>query len=72
MSVVNEMEFELLNVDNIDVAIRIQKEIFPFENGSEDLKEALNNVCPSHQFLQKYWLVKSEDKYLLWRKRIIR
>ena len=35
------MELELLNDDNIDIAIKIQREIFPLENGSEDLKEAL-------------------------------
>ena len=50
------MKLELLNDDNIDIAIKIQRDIFPLENGSEDLKEALANICPPHQFLQKYWL----------------
>ncbi|MBQ9791326.1 MAG: GNAT family N-acetyltransferase [Clostridia bacterium] len=58
------MKLELLNEDNIDIAINIQKEIFPLENGSEDLKEALANICPPHQFLQKYWLAKNNDKYV--------
>lgn len=50
------MELELLNDYNIDIAIKIQREIFPLENGSEDLKESIANICPPHQFLQKYWL----------------
>lgn len=58
------MELELLSKENIDIAIKIQAEIFPLENGSEDLKEALENVCPPHQFLQKYWLVKRDNKYI--------
>ena len=58
------MEYENLTNDNIDVAIRIQKDIFPLENGSEDLKEALNNICPPHQFMQKYWLAKNNNKYI--------
>jgi len=58
------MEIELLNSENIDVAIKMQKEWFPFENGSEDLKEAVDNVCPPHQFFQRYWLVKVDEKYI--------
>ena len=58
------MKLELLNNDNIDIAIKIQKELFPLENGSEDLKEALLNISPPHQFLQRYWLAKDNDKYV--------
>jgi len=58
------MEFEILNELNIDIAINMQREIFPLENGSQDLKEALDNKCPEHQFLQKYWLVKIDNKYI--------
>lgn len=58
------MKLELLNDENIDIAIKIQRDIFPFENGGEDLKEALANICPPHQFLQKYWLAKDNDKYV--------
>ena len=58
------MKLELLNDDNIDIAIKIQRDIFPLENGSEDLKEALANICPPHQFLQRYWLAKDNDKYV--------
>ena len=58
------MEIELLNNKNINDAIKIQKNLFPLENGSEDLKEALNNVCPPHQFFQRYWLVKVGAKYV--------
>ena len=39
------MNLEVLNDENINSAIEMQKEIFPLENGSEDLKEALNNIC---------------------------
>ena len=58
------MDIELLNNDNISDAIKMQKDLFPLENGSEDLKEALNNVCPPHQFFQRYWLVKVGVKYV--------
>ena len=58
------MYLELLNTKNIDIAIKIQKEIFPLENGSEDLKEALNSICPPHQFLQRYWVAKENDEYV--------
>jgi len=58
------MNLEVLNDENINSAIEMQKEIFPLENGSEDLKEALNNICPPHQFLQKYWLAKDNGRYV--------
>ena len=52
------MEFEILSKENLDIAIKIQHDIFPLENGSEDLKETINERLPNHQFLQKYWLAK--------------
>ena len=58
------MKLELLNNENIDIAIKIQKEIFPLENGSEDLKEALANISPPHQFLQRYWLAEENGVYI--------
>jgi len=57
------MNFEILNEDNLEIAIQIQHEIFPLENGSEDIKETINNSLPKHQFLQKYWLAKVGNKY---------
>jgi len=58
------MNFEILNEDNLEIAIQIQHEIFPLENGSEDIKETINNSLPKHQFLQKYWLAKVGNKYV--------
>lgn len=58
------MEFEILSRENLDIAIKIQHDIFPLENGSEDLKEAINGVLPNHQFFQKYWLAKVNDEYI--------
>ncbi len=58
------IDFELVSKDNIEKAIKIQHEIFPLENGSEDLKETVNNSVPSHQSLQKYWLVKDNNRYI--------
>ena len=58
------MKLELLNDNNVDIAIKIQRDIFPLENGSEDIKEALANNCPTYQFLQQYWLAKDNDKYV--------
>ena len=60
----NDVKFEVLDKSNIEYAIKIQKDIFPLENGSEDLKETIDNKLPSHQFLQKYWLAKIDDKYV--------
>ena len=58
------MEFEVLSKENLDIAIKIQHNIFPLENGSEDLKETINEGLPNHQFLQKYWLAKVNNKYV--------
>ena len=58
------MEFELVTPKNVELAIKIQKEIFPLENGSEDLKEASLGICPPHQFLQKYWIARQDNEYL--------
>lgn len=58
------MDFEVLSKENLDSAIKIQHEIFPLENGSEDLKETINATLPNHQFFQKYWLAKIDNKYI--------
>jgi hypothetical protein len=34
------------------------------KNGSEDLKETINEGLPNHQFLQKYWLAKVNNEYI--------
>ena len=61
---INNLTFEVLDKNNIEFAIKMQKEIFPLENGSEDLKETINNQLPIHQFLQRYWLAKLDNKYV--------
>ena len=58
------MEFEVLSKANLDIAINIQHDIFPLENGSEDLKETVNKSIPCHQSLQNYWLAKVNNKYV--------
>lgn len=52
------MEFELISKENLDIAIKIQNEIFPLENGSEDYKESISGELSCHRFLLKYWLAK--------------
>ncbi len=58
------MKFEQVMAKNVEIAIGIQKEIFPLESGAEDIKEASHGICPKHQFLQKYWLAKDNDEYI--------
>ncbi|MBQ8748981.1 MAG: GNAT family N-acetyltransferase [Clostridia bacterium] len=55
------MIFEELNNENIDMAIKIQHDIFPVENGSEDLKDSLNGL-PEYYSVLKYWLPKVDGK----------
>lgn len=57
------MNFEILNQKNLNIAIKIQHDIFPLENGSEDLKDSLTKL-PSYYSLLKYWLVKVKNKYI--------
>lgn len=61
---IDNVEFEVLDKNNIEQAIKIQRDIFPLENGSEDLKETIDCKLPNHQFLQRYWLAKIKDKYV--------
>jgi len=59
-----QIHFEKINESNLADAINIQREIFPLESGEEDLRETSKNIVPNHQFLQKYWLSKVDDKYI--------
>lgn len=58
------MKFELVNKENLEEAIKIQRAIFPVENGEEDLKEITEGKMPKYQFLQQYWLAKVDGKYI--------
>lgn len=58
------MEFELISKENLDIAIKIQNEIFPLENGSEDYKESISGELSCHRFLLKYWLAKVDNRYV--------
>jgi len=60
----NILFFEEVNNTNLDIAIKIQKEIFPLENGSDDLKTSITNNIPNYQFLQKYYLAKNENRVI--------
>ena len=53
----------MVDKQNVGQAIRIQNEIFPLVNGSEDLKEAVSGNIQSYQLL-KYWLAKDENKFV--------
>ena len=58
------MNFELVNKENLNTAIKIQHNIFPLENGSQDLIESVYNNLPSYVSSKNYWLVKVDDKYV--------
>ena len=56
--------FEELSQNNLELATKLQNDIFPLENGSEDLKESVENGVPSHQTIQRYWLAKVGNEYI--------
>ena len=58
------MDFQIVRKENINMAINIQHELFPMENGSEDFKEAIHNKMPDYLFLKQYWLAKINNKYI--------
>ena len=57
------IDYETLSEENLDIAIKIQNQIFPLENGSEDLKESLFKTSENYLYL-KYWLPKIDDEYI--------
>ena len=60
----NILDFDELDANNLKSAIKMQNNIFPLENGAEDLKESVENRVPSHQIIQKYWLAKINYKFI--------
>ena len=58
------MIFEEVNKDNIDIAIRIQNEIFPEESGAEDIRQSLNGGRNEIHAFKKYFLAKVDDNYV--------
>ena len=60
----NILNFEELNQNNLEFAIKLQNNIFPLENGSEDLKENAGNRVPSHLTINREWLAKAGKEYV--------
>ena len=56
------LTYELISQNNLQEAIMVQKTIFPAENGSQDLIDSMNSAPPSHQFLQRHWLVRENNQ----------
>ena len=59
-----KIEFEKLSRENLEIAVKIQNDIFPLENGSEDLKESISGEASAQYSLLKYWLAKIKEKYV--------
>ena len=57
------MIYEELNFQNLKTAIAIQHEIFPLENGSEDIKSSLDNR-PEYYSTLNYWLPQIDGEYI--------
>lgn len=58
------MIFEEITNKNFERAVKIQNDIFPLENGSQDLRDSIDGTIPKYQFLQKYWLVNVKGEYI--------
>ena len=56
------LTYELISQNNLQEAIMVQKTIFSDENGSQDLIDSMNSAPPSHQFLQRHWLVRENNQ----------
>lgn len=54
--------FDPISTKNIKSAIRIQKTLFPHEEGAQDLIDSLNGCPPPHQFMQKHWVATLDGK----------
>lgn len=55
------MEFIELDEQNLEQAIKIQNEIFPVENGSQDIRDSLYSR-PEYYSVLRYWLPKIGDE----------
>ncbi len=58
------MELELITCDNIDIAIGVQRKIFPLEDGTFALKKSVSKNKDKHLSSIKYWLVKEDNKIM--------
>ena len=58
------IELEELNEDTLEKGQSIQHDIFPEENGLEDLRESVYKEIPSHQFMINYYLPKIDNRYV--------
>ena len=52
----------LVDKSNVDLAIKIQNEIFPEEDGQEELLEAVKSGKSKRMSLLKYWICYSDTK----------
>ncbi len=51
-----KLQYEPICKENLETAIKIQKALFPLEEGEQDLIDGMNSTPPPHQFLQTYWV----------------
>ncbi len=58
------MKLEKVNQKNKETAIKMQREIFPLEDGSKSIIDSVNGTPASHLFMLDYWLVKQNEKYI--------
>ena len=58
------MEYKVIDNKNIDIAVEIQKIIFPMDPGEKALRIAANNKCYSDLSMLKYWLVENKGKVI--------
>lgn len=51
-----KLRYEPICKENLEVAVQIQKALFPLEEGQQDLIDSMNCTPPPHQFLQKHYV----------------
>ncbi len=59
-----KITLEPLDQNNLEIAIKIQNEIFSNEHGDKDLINSVNGKIAKHFSLQKQFLVKAGKKYV--------
>lgn len=56
------MKFELINLDNLDLAVSVQNKIFPTASAKENYLEMINHA--TYRKEQAFWLVYNNDKVI--------
>ena len=58
-----KLTYEKVTEKNIDRALKIQRRLFPLENGEDDLKESINKSKKYYKYLE-YYLVHNGKFYI--------